>query len=138
MLVETSRDLDSLAHKEMTLERMRRSVRSLKDRFVKLRDKLLELEVQRFTTFSEYDIKISDSAYIPKGVEPDWPIWPLNLIVGVLFGMILSIGTAFFGEYWSDALDIHEDVEKEIGLKILGTVASFTRKNKTILKQLRC
>ncbi len=138
MLAETSRDLDSLAHKEITLERMRRSVSSLKDRFVKLREKLLELEVQRFTTFSEYDIKISDPAYIPEGVEPDWPIWPLNLIVGVLFGIILSIGTAFFSEYWRDALDIPEDVEREIGLKVFGTVPSFTRKNKTILKQLRC
>ena len=119
----------------MSLVRLNRSVDGLRDRYITLRDKLLELEVQRFTTFSEYDIKISDPAYIPKGVEPDWPIWPLNLIVGVLFGIILSVGTAFFGEYWRDSLEIPGDVEKELGLKLFGTVSSFPVKN--MMKQFR-
>lgn len=136
MLTEINLEMDTIAQKEIMLQRLYRLVNGFKNRYVTLRDKLLELEVQRYTTFSEYDIKISDPAHILEDVKPDWPIWPLNLIVGVLFGLILGIGMAFFGGYWSDSLEIPEDVEKEAGLKVFGTIPSFAVKS--VIKQLRC
>jgi uncharacterized protein involved in exopolysaccharide biosynthesis len=125
VLVEMNQELNAITRSEITLERLNRLISGLQNRFITLRDKLLNLEVQRFSSFSEYDIKISDPAYIPEDLEPDWPIWPLNLAVGVFFGLVLGLGTAFFIEYCRDSLEIPKEVEKVTGMRVLGIVPSF-------------
>lgn len=119
-------ELDSVPRKEIALERLARSVSGLKDRYVNLRSKLLELEIQKFTEVSEFDVKISDPAFIPDGVKPNRPIWWLNLLVGAISGLFLGIGLAFFREYWSDSLNTPVDVEEVAGLRVLGTVSKIS------------
>jgi uncharacterized protein involved in exopolysaccharide biosynthesis len=121
-LGDLRRETNALPREEITQERLTRSVSGLKDRYVDLRKKLLELEIQKFTQISEFDLKISDPAFIPEGTKPDWPIWWLNLFVGAITGFFLSVGLAFFQEYWSDTLKTPEEVSEAVELKVLGTV----------------
>ncbi|RMF92327.1 MAG: hypothetical protein D6736_03620, partial [Nitrospinota bacterium] len=124
-------ELATIARKETELERLTRSVAGLKDRYLTLRQKLLELEVQRFTEISEFDIKVSDPAFIPEGTEPDWPIWILNVLIGMVVGLSCSVGLAFFLEYWSDTLHAPEEVHEALGVKVIGVVppVSFPTRN---------
>jgi uncharacterized protein involved in exopolysaccharide biosynthesis len=122
------KELDSIPRKEITLERLTRAVTGRKDRYIDLRDKLLELEIQKFTEISEFDLKISDPAFIPEGAEPEWPKWWLNLLIGGISGLFLSVGLAFFQEYWADTLKTPEEVNEVAGLKVLGAVPPISPK----------
>jgi len=42
--------------------------------------------------------------------------------VGVIIGLFLSVGLAFFQEYWSDTLKTPEEVSEAVGLKVLAAV----------------
>lgn len=116
------KEVDSLPREEIVLGRLTRSVSGLKDRYLDMRKKSLELEIQKFTEISEFDLKISDPAFIPAGAKPDRPIWWLNLFVGVIGGLFVSVGLAFFHEYWSDTLKSPEEVNEVTGLKVLGVL----------------
>jgi uncharacterized protein involved in exopolysaccharide biosynthesis len=122
VLADLRKDVDSLPREEIALERLIRSVAGLKDRYVDLRKKLLELEIQKFTEISEFDLKISDPAFIPEGTKQDRPRWVLNMIAGMIIGLFLSVALVFFQEYWSDTLKTPEEVSDVAGLKVLGTV----------------
>jgi uncharacterized protein involved in exopolysaccharide biosynthesis len=134
-LADLRKEVDSLPREEITQERLTRSVSGLKERYLDLRKKLLELEIQKFTEISEFDLKISDPAFIPEGTKPDRPIWFLNLFVGVIIGLFVSVGLAFFQEYWSDTLKSPEDVSEVVGLKVLGAVPPFSPRK--VLEQIK-
>ena len=53
-LASLGNELDSMPQKEIAFERLTRSVSGLKDRYVNLRSRLLELEIQKFTEVSEF------------------------------------------------------------------------------------
>ncbi len=125
-LADLRKEVDSLPREEIVLERLTRSVSGLKERYIDLRKKLLELEIQKYTEISEFDLKISDPAFIPDGAKPDRPIWLLNLFVGIISGLFVSVGLAFFQEYWSDTLKNPDEVSEVAGLKVLGAVPPFS------------
>jgi uncharacterized protein involved in exopolysaccharide biosynthesis len=134
-LADLRKEADSLPREEIALERLTRSVSGLKNRYVDLRDKLLELEIQKFTKISQFDIKISDPAFIPEGSEKDRPKWVLNLFVGGITGLFLSFGLAFFLEYWTDTLKTPEDVSEMAGLRVLGVVPPISQR--TLVGQIK-
>ncbi len=134
-LPDLRKEVDSLPREEIILERLTRSATGLKNRYVDLRDRLLELEIQKFTEISEFDLKITDPAFIPEGTEPDRPIWLLNLFVGIVCSLFVSVGLPFFLEYWSETLKSPEDVSEDIGLRVLGTVPPFSPKK--VLEQTK-
>jgi uncharacterized protein involved in exopolysaccharide biosynthesis len=125
-IIEVERKLDSLPRLEVSFERLNRSYNTLKERYLTLSEKLLELEVLKYTQLSQFDLKISDPAYIPEGTQPDWPSLPLNLVVGLFVGFCLSFGMAFVLEYFSDTLRTPEQVSTDVELKVLGVVPSVS------------
>lgn len=52
-------------------------------------------------------------------VKPDWT---LNLSIGCLVGFLLGIGLAFFIEFLDTSLKIMDDVERYLGLPVLGAI----------------
>jgi len=64
--------------------------------------------------------KILSLAAVP--LKPTFPNMLLNLSLGLVFSLVVSIGTAFFLEYWDDSLKYPEDVERYLGLTVLGSV----------------
>jgi len=52
-------------------------------------------------------------------VKPDWAV---NLGIGGIVGVILGIGLAFFIEFLDTSLKIMEDVERYLGLPVLGVI----------------
>ena len=88
---------------------------------------LLELEVQKLTRLGDFDIKVIDPAYVHENADPLWPDWELNMLLGLICAMFLSIGLPFFIEYWNDSFDTAHEVEELLQLPVLGTIpANFT------------
>jgi succinoglycan biosynthesis transport protein ExoP len=64
--------------------------------------------------------KILSLAAVP--LKPSFPKPLLNLALGLVLSLVISISTAFFLEYWDDSLKYPEDVERYLGLTIIGSV----------------
>jgi len=55
-------------------------------------------------------------------IVPVKPDWTFNLSIGGLVGLLLGIGLAFFIEFLDTSLKIMEDVERYLGLPVLGVI----------------
>ena len=80
----------------------------------RLQQVTIELEVPRSPVES---IGRAESSLVP--VKPDWP---LNMSVGTIVGILLGIGLAFFIEFLDTSLKIMDDVERYLGLPVLGVI----------------
>jgi capsular polysaccharide biosynthesis protein len=50
----------------------------------------------------------------------------MNIIVAFIIGLFIAIGIVFIVEYLDDTIKTTEDVEKYLGLTVLGTIPEFT------------
>jgi succinoglycan biosynthesis transport protein ExoP len=55
-------------------------------------------------------------------LKPAFPILWLNLILGLVFSVVISLSLAFFLEYWDDSLKIPEDVERYLGRSVFASI----------------
>lgn len=120
--------LDGFNAIELQSQRLQRTSTGLRERYMNLRSKQLALEVQKFTETSQFDIKVGDPAYIPPYARTDWPSWGVNLLAGLLFGVVFAFGQAFLYEYWRDSLHDAAEVQQLCGIEVLGEVRSVSLK----------
>ncbi len=66
------------------------------------------------------NIRVLDSAVIPGG--PSRPNRRRDIGMGLLFGLALGIGLAFFLEYLDSTLKTPEDVKNHLGVPLLGVI----------------
>ncbi len=90
--------------------------------FQALKVRLGELSVERESMNSEYSIRVLDKAYVSATADPDWPIWPLNIVAGIILAGVFGFGSIFFMEYWNDSIVYPRDVEEGLSLPFLGGV----------------
>lgn len=88
------------------------------------------LKIQESSVFSSSrmnNISIVDAAGVPD--EPIKPKKKLNIIIGILFGLIGGIALAFFVDYWDDTVKTEDDLKRFLpGVPFLGSVFLETRK----------
>lgn len=116
------KELDTIPSTELEIDRAARSVASMKDRYVTMNQKFLELEVQKFTETPKIDVKTSSPAYIAPGADYDWPDWVIASLVIIFAACTFAPGTVFFMEYWSSAFDRPKSVRDLTDIKVLGSV----------------
>ncbi len=78
--------------------------------------------------------KISNIRVIDIAKTPKFPIKPrkkLNLAIGLIIGVMLSIGLTMFFEYMDTSLKTVEDVERDINLTVLGSIPMIRKKGKS-------
>ena len=68
------------------------------------------------------DVAIVDKAQAPGG--PISPNIPLNLLMGLMGGVILGLGGAFLIEFVGDSINLPEEVERKLHLSLLGVMPS--------------
>lgn len=69
------------------------------------------------------NIQVTDRAKIP--MAPYRPQKALNMLLGVILGLSMGVGLAFFSEYLDNTLNTVEEVEDAFGLPILGIVPAL-------------
>lgn len=70
------------------------------------------------------NIRILDKAQVP--LAPIRPRKGLNLLIGILTGLVTGIGLAFFLEYLDNTVKTTEDVEQYLNLHILSIIPKVT------------
>jgi capsular exopolysaccharide synthesis family protein len=66
------------------------------------------------------NIQVTDRARVP--ISPDRPKKVLNILLGVVVGLTMSVGLAFFSEYLDNTVNTVEEVEYAFGIPLLGVV----------------
>ncbi len=70
------------------------------------------------------NVSIVDPALTPE--SPSQPNVPLNLAVGLLFGLMLGSGVALAREQLADAVILPSEFQQKLGLKLLGTTPKLS------------
>ncbi|KFI22571.1 CpsD/CapB family tyrosine-protein kinase [Nitrosococcus oceani] len=76
------------------------------------------------------NISVVDPAKIP--LEFHTPNIPLNTLVAMLLGLFGGIGLAFLFEHLDDTLKQSEDMERVLGLSVLGLIPAISRPDKSL------
>ncbi len=56
------------------------------------------------------------------GVKPVRPNKPLNIALGIIIGLVVGVGLAFFIEYLDTSVKTIDDVERSLGAPVLGVI----------------
>lgn len=75
--------------------------------------------------FDPRTTSIVDRAVLP--TRPAKPRKTLNMLLGMLFGIILGVSIAFFAEYLDDTVKSPNDIETVLRLPFLGLIPSVTK-----------
>ncbi|MCX7846440.1 MAG: polysaccharide biosynthesis tyrosine autokinase [bacterium] len=89
---------------------------------------LLQMAERVNVLTSEFDprtVSIVDEAVLP--LRPARPRKTLNMLLGMMFGLILGVSIAFFAEYLDDTVKSPHDVETILRLPFLGLIPSVTK-----------
>lgn len=87
----------------------------------------LKARIQQTTI--ELEVPRSPVELIDKAEAPFVPVRPnmvLNIILGGMVGLVLGVGLAFFIEFLDTSVKIMEDVERYLGLPVLGVIPQGT------------
>lgn len=75
--------------------------------------------------FDPRTTSIVDRAVLP--TKPAKPRKTLNMLLGMLFGVVLGVSIAFFAEYLDDTIKSPNDIETILRLPFLGLIPSVTK-----------
>jgi len=118
--------LEKLPNKELNLARLERAVKVSENTYIILLEKYQEARINEAMELG--DIRIIDEARIPK--SPIKPNKKLNLAIGGILGLMLGVMLIFFMEYMDNTIKTEEDIERTLGLPVLGLIPKISSKNK--------
>ncbi|GAB4339394.1 MAG: hypothetical protein Kow0099_14390 [Candidatus Abyssubacteria bacterium] len=121
-----------LSEHKLTEARLLREVQLAEGVYDSLKNKMLEFEALVKAPFGDFDLKVVDHAYVFDDQDPDWPLWVVNLIIGLIGGVSFGIATAFVLEFLSDGCRTVEDTEQRTGLPVVSVVNRFKKKGRII------
>jgi capsular polysaccharide biosynthesis protein len=72
------------------------------------------------------NVQIVDPAVVHPDAKPVKPNKKLNIALALVLGLMVSVGLAFLLEYLDNRIRTEEDVERYLGLPVLGVIAEYT------------
>lgn|GEM_PF-700313 len=107
-----------LISKQIELARLERQARVYEQTYVTLMSKYEDMRLLEQMKTS--GLKLIDIASLPK--SPISPKKKQALAIGILLGLSMGIGIAFFLEYLDDSIKRKEDVERFLELPVMGAI----------------
>ena len=113
-------ELEQLPAAEMHLGNLERDIDTKQAILAVLLRKYQDSVMAQNTDQRLENAKILSLAAVP--LRPAFPILWLNLALGLVFSLVVSLSLAFFLEYWDDSLKIPEDVERYLGRLVFASI----------------
>jgi len=118
--------LERLPDKELYLARLERAIKVSESTYIILLEKYQEARINEAMELG--DIRVIDEARIPE--DPIKPNKKLNLAIGGILGLMLGVMLTFFLEYMDNTIKTTDDIERYLGLPVLGLIPKVTQKTK--------
>jgi len=122
-MAQVAYNVTDLSRKEYDLGRLTIGIDDLKSVYSML---LRQREQARLAANrQEYlvQVKVLEAASVPqRPVSPNRPLW---IVLGLLLGIVVALGVAFFMEYFDHSVNSADDVHNCLGLPILATIGDF-------------
>jgi len=118
--------LELLPDKELYLARLERAIMVAENIYLILLEKYQEARINEVMELG--DIRVIDEARIPN--NPIKPNKRLNLAIGGILGLMLGVMLTFFMEYMDNTIKTEEDIERTLGLPVLGLIPKISHKTK--------
>ncbi|KAB2953776.1 hypothetical protein F9B85_03930 [Heliorestis acidaminivorans] len=116
---------EELAFKQTEYERLKRDVDRISNIHNLLADTQAQTRVAAFVSQGETQVKIASLAGLPGG--PVKPNKSLNMALGLLVGLMISVALAFVLEMMDNTIKTQEDVRRRLGLPVLGTIPKYDK-----------
>ncbi len=113
--------LRRLPERELELARLAREQRVNEELYVFLRTRFEELRIQQAMVTA--DIRTVDPASLPKSPVSPRPL--LNMAVALFLGLFLGVGLAFALEFLDTTVKADDDLERVLGVPVLGRIPAF-------------
>jgi tyrosine-protein kinase Etk/Wzc len=110
--------LSQIPAKEQQYIRLASQAQLLRETYGLLQSRLKEAEISQ--AVEDPNVEIIDLAVPPGG--PIKPHLPNNLVMGLLFGLVLGLGTAFAREALDSTVHTREDLKDLTGVPVLGLI----------------
>jgi len=107
-----------LTHRTSGLELLRGDTAEIRKIYDSINSRMKEIELS--SQLLNNNIRILDKAQVP--LAPIRPRKGLNMVIGLLTGLFMGIGLAFFLEYLDNTVKTTEDVENFLKLHILSII----------------
>jgi uncharacterized protein involved in exopolysaccharide biosynthesis len=123
---EYEKRLEKLPEKELQLARLERAVKVSENIYLLLLEKYQEARINEV-------MELGNMRIIDNALAPDEPIKPrkiLNLAIGGILGLMMGVMLVFFMEYMDNTIKTTDDIERYLGLPVLGLIPKVTLKTK--------
>lgn len=131
MLVQTNLELDTLqaelAEKRLEQEKLQREVDRLKKTSETLAMKKTETQIAKSIDLGNTSVVVVSEASIPE--SPIKPNKKLNVAIAFVLGLMLFSLLAFVLEYLDNTVKTPEDINRELGLSVIGVIPKMNRQN---------
>jgi capsular polysaccharide biosynthesis protein len=92
-----------------------------------LANKVVEVFQQQVPILMNVDnVQILSKAEVPANPSPVKPNPTLNMAIAFVLGAMIGVGLAFLLEYLDSTIKSEQDIEKHLGLPVLGVISKFT------------
>ncbi len=117
-IAERKSALRRLPEQQFRMAQLERDVQIAEKTYLVLQDRYQSMRIAEESTLAT--VQVIEPAVLP--TSPVSPRPMRNLILGLLLGTMVGIGLAALQESLDDSLRTPEDVEKEVGLPLLGII----------------
>jgi len=130
-LASTNQELDilqaELANKRLQEEQLQREVNRLKKTSETLAVKKTETQIAKSIDLGDTSVTVISEASVP--VDPVKPNKKLNVALAFILSFILFTLLAFVLEKLDNTLNTPEDINRELGLPVIGVIPKMTAQN---------
>lgn len=120
------RDVLEIAKTEIEYEKLARNYYRSRDEYTNMLAKLENAKVLNETQAIGSEIRILDPAYPP--TFSDKKLAKIVTMIGFVASLLLGIGMTMIAEYFDTTVKNAEQIEKELGVPVLGVVPIINRK----------
>ena len=95
-------------------------------------EKAKDIAAKVTEVFKEKAVELMDVENVQVIDSPEAPSYPvsprkqLNIMIAVFIGLMAGLGIVFLIEYFDDTIKTPEDVQKHLGLPVIGTIPAFS------------